>query len=119
MASLCLCGFWGLSKGSGPNVKFLRVPFRRLCGQRCGTGQGLPSEGPVIFRHHDAAEYIGLDKDQYHSEVYLRYMILQLYEDYGTIILVNLEAPTVVLKVEIQPARPSLGNTLLTQHGGL
>ena len=36
---------------------------------------------------------IGLHKQEYHFAVDLRYMILQLYSEYGTIPLINIQAP--------------------------
>ena len=40
-------------------------------------------------------EYISLNEYQYHVEVNLKYMLVQLSSGYGTIILANIEAPTV------------------------
>ena len=39
--------------------------------------------------------HISFTNYQYHGEVYLRYMTLQLYRESGTTILLVLEAPTV------------------------
>ena len=48
-----------------------------------------------------------LDTYQCHFDVYLRYLILELYKEYGTMILVILEAPTVA-----RPCRWSLKRLL-------
>ena len=41
--------------------------------------------------------YRGLYDYQYHFEVHLRYHIPQLYKEYGTIILVIIQAPILML----------------------
>ena len=53
---------------------------------------------------------------QHHVEVYLRYMILRLYPEYGIMILVILEAPTVVL-LEAPLLSSSLSAPRLHQEG--
>ena len=68
------------------------APLRfKMVGQRISGPEGKPRR--KLFELY----YKGLSNYQYHVEVHLRYHILSLYEEYGTIILVIMSTPILSL----------------------
>ena len=62
---------------------------------------------------------MGLKTYQNHYEIYLRYLILKLYTEYGTIILVITETPRKPQGRNVGPPRPGLGSSCETwSHAG-